>query len=127
MRAEPLDDVFVVTVRKSFWASPEAERFPHRVHAHVLYGHSTALGNSLLVFVRGVIAVWLRRPRVLVLGSVERTVPWFLRAKRLGLIGRTKVVVTNQLHLDDAQLEAVERDVVYSQAWIERQPSGLQR
>ena len=127
MGVEPLEDVLVVTVRKSFWASPEAERFPRRVHARVLYGHSTALGNSLLVFLRGLLAVWRRRPRVLVLGSVERTVPWFLRVKRLGLLGRTKVVVTNQLHLDGAQLEALERDVVYSQAWIERQPSGLRR
>ena len=127
MGAGSLDDVLVVTVRKSFWRSAEAERFPHRIHARVLYGHSTALPNALLAFLRGVVAVWMRRPRLLVLGSVERAVPWFLRLKRLGLLARTKIVVTNQLHLDDAQLEAVERDIVYSQAWIDRQRPQLRR
>jgi glycosyltransferase involved in cell wall biosynthesis len=120
-----LDDVLVVTVRKSFWASPEAEAFPHRVYARVLYGHSTNLVNSLVGFLRGLLAAWLRRPRVLVLGSVERTVPWFIRARRYGLLGRARLVVTNQLHLDDEQLREVDRIVVYSQAWIERQRAAV--
>ena len=116
-----LDDVLVVTVRKSFWASAEAERFPRRVHAHVFYGHSTNLLNSLVVFVRALAVVALRRPRVVVLGSVERTVPWFVRARRLGLLGGAKLVVTNQLHLDDEQLHFVDCNLVYSRAWLERQ------
>jgi glycosyltransferase involved in cell wall biosynthesis len=115
------DDVVVVTVRKSFWAAPEAEAFPHRVYARVLYGHSTNLLNSALVFVRALLAIVRRRPRVVFLGSVERTVPWFLRARRLGLLGRARLVVTNQLHLTDEQLRLVDRDVVYSQAWIDAQ------
>jgi hypothetical protein len=116
-----LDDVLVVTVRKSFWASPEAERFPHRIYARVLYGHSTNLPNSALVFLRGLLAVRRRRPAVVVLGSVERTVPWFIRARTLGLLGGAKLVVTNQLHLSDEQLRFVDCNVVYSQAWIDSQ------
>jgi glycosyltransferase involved in cell wall biosynthesis len=122
-----LDDVLVVTVRKSFWASREAEVFPHRVYARVLYGHSTHLLNSLLVAVRALAAILVLRPRVVVLGSVERTVPWFIRARRLGLLGRARLVVTNQLHLDDAQLAQVDRNVVYSSAWIDRQPPKVRR
>jgi glycosyltransferase involved in cell wall biosynthesis len=122
-----LDDVLVVTVRKSFWASREAEMFPHRVYARVLYGHSTHLVNSLLVAARALAAILVRRPRVVVLGSVERTVPWFIRARRLGLLGRARLVVTNQLHLDDAQLEQVDGNVVYSSAWIERQRPSVRR
>jgi glycosyltransferase involved in cell wall biosynthesis len=120
-RSSDLDDVLVVTVRKSFWASREAERFPRRVYARVFLGHSTSLVNSAVVFVRALLAVALRRPRVVVLGSVERTVPWFIRARRAGLLGRARLVVTNQLHLTDAQLRLVDRNVVYSQAWVDAQ------
>ena len=118
--AEP-DNVLVVSVRKSFWASPEAERFPHRVYARVFYGHSTNLLNSAVVFARALLAVLRLRPRVVLLGSVERTVPWFIRARRLGLLGSARLIVTNQLHLSDEQLRLVDRNVVYSQAWIDAQ------
>jgi glycosyltransferase involved in cell wall biosynthesis len=122
-----LDDVLVVTVRKSFWASPEAETFPHRLYARVFYGHSSQLLNSLVVALRALGAILVRRPRVLVLGSVERTVPWFIRARRLGLLRPAKLVVTNQLHLDDRQLAQVDRNIVYSSTWIERQRPAVQR
>ena len=124
-RSSDLDDVLVVTVRKSFWASPEAERFPHRVYARVFFGHSTNLFNSALVFVRALAAIAVRRPRVVLLGSVERTVPWFVQARRLGLLGSARLVVTNQLHLTDEQLRFVDRDVVYSQAWIDVQRPAM--
>lgn len=114
-----LRDVLVVTVRKSFWASPEAELWPRRVYARVLYGHSTNLVNSTLVFARALAAVWRRPPKVVLLGSVERTVPWFIRARRLGLLRGARLVVTNQLHLSPEQLEQVDRVVVYASAQAE--------
>src|SRR5438477_4212649 len=120
-----LADALVVTVRKSFWASPEAERVPHRVYARVFFGHSTNLFNSAIVFVRALIAILWRRPRVILLGSVERAVPWFIRARALGILGPARVVVTNQLHLSVKQLRFVDRNVVYSQAWIDRQPQAV--
>jgi glycosyltransferase involved in cell wall biosynthesis len=126
-RSADLGDVLVVTVRKSFWASPEAERFPHRVYARVFYGHSTGLLNSVVGFLRALAAIALLRPRIVLLGSVERTVPWFIRARRLGLLGRARLVVTNQLHLSDEQLRFVDRSVVYSQAWIDAQPEAVRR
>jgi glycosyltransferase involved in cell wall biosynthesis len=124
-RSSDLGDVLVVTVRKSFWASDEAERFPRRVNARVFHGHSTSLLNSGVVFVRALVQIVLHRPRVVLLGSVERTVPWFIRARRLGLLGRARLVVTNQLHLTDAQLPLVDCNVVYSQAWIDAQDPGV--
>jgi glycosyltransferase involved in cell wall biosynthesis len=120
-RSSDLTDVLVVTVRKSFWASAEAERFPHRLYARVFYGHSTNLLNSIAVFVRALGAIFRRRPPIVLLGSVERTVPWFIRARRLGLLAHARLVVTNQLHLSDEQLRYVERNIVYSQTWIEAQ------
>ena len=124
-RSSDLDGVLVVTVRKSFWASPEANRFPHRVYARVFFGHSTNLFNSAVVFIRAIIALAVRRPRVVLLGSVERTVPWFIRARRLGLLGKARLIVTNQLHLTDEQLRFVDRNVVYSQAWIDAQKPAV--
>jgi hypothetical protein len=109
-----LDDVLVVTVRKSFWASHEAEQWPRRLYAYVFYGHSSNLVNSLLVFGRALVATWLRPPKVVLLGSVERTVPWFIRTRRLGLLRGAKLIVTNQLHLSPNQLEWVDRVIVYA-------------
>lgn len=108
-------------MRKSFWASEEAERFPHRVYERVFLGHSTNLANAVVGFVRAMAAVAARRPRIIVLGSVERMVPWFIRARRLGLLGRARLVVTNQLQLTDEQLRVIDGNVVYSQAWIDEQ------
>jgi UDP:flavonoid glycosyltransferase YjiC (YdhE family) len=111
-----LDDVLVVTVRKSFWASTEAERWPRRVYAHVLRGHSTSLLNSVPVFARALGAIWLRKPRLVLLGSTERTVPWFIGARRVGLLRGAKLAVTNQLNLSPGQLEQVDRVIVYASA-----------
>jgi glycosyltransferase involved in cell wall biosynthesis len=116
-----LDETVVVTVRKGFWASTEAQAFPHRIYARVFFGHSTNLLNSLVVACRALLTIVRRRPKVVVLGSVERTVPWFIRARRLGLLGKARLVVTNQLHLTDEQLEQVDGNLVYSHAWIDRQ------
>ncbi len=120
-RSPDLHDVLVVTVEKSFWASPEARRFPARLYVPVIYGHSTSVVNSVVGFARALAAVIRRRPRIVFLGSVERMVPWFIRARRLGILGGAKLVVTNQLHLTDEQLRRVDRNVVYSQAWVELQ------
>ncbi len=120
-----LDDVLVVTVRKSFWASPEAEAFPHRIYERVYYGHSSRLGNALVVAVRALVAALVRKRKVILLGSVERTVPWFIAARRLGLLRGAKLVVTNQLHLSDAQLEQVERVILYARPVIEAAPPAL--
>lgn len=111
-----LGDVLVVTVRKSFWASSDAGRWPRRLYARVLFGHSTSLANSAIVFARALAAIWLRPPRLLLLGSLERTVPWFVRARRLGLLRGAKLVLTNQLHLSPEQLEQVDRVIVYASA-----------
>jgi len=114
-----LEDVLVITVRKSFWASKEAEVFPRRIYARVFFGHSTNLADSLIVALRGLLAILLRPPRIVLLGSVERLVPWFIRARRAGLLRGAKLVVTNQLHLDEEQLRQVDRVILYARPLIE--------
>jgi glycosyltransferase involved in cell wall biosynthesis len=79
-----------------------------------------------VAFLRALVAVWRLRPRLVMLGSVERLVPWFVRARRAGLLGGARLAVTNQLHLTAGQLEQVDRTIVYSQAWIDGQPRAVQ-
>jgi glycosyltransferase involved in cell wall biosynthesis len=86
------------------------------LYAHVLYGHSTGMLNSALVFVRALAAIWRRPPGLVLLGSVERTVPWFIQARKLGLLRGAKLVVTNQLNLSDEQLDHIDRVIVYASA-----------
>lgn len=114
-----LDDVLVVTVRKSFWASPEARGIGRQLYARVYFGHSTYTFNSAVVALRALLAVWRYRPRVILLGSVERLVPWAIRARRTGLLGKAKLVVTNQLNLSDEQLAQVDRVILYARPFVE--------
>ena len=46
-----LDNVLVITVRKSFWASREAERFPNRIYTRILYGSRITLVIVVLVVI----------------------------------------------------------------------------
>ena len=127
MTSRGLDDVLVVTVRKSYWASCEAEAFPRRLYEWILCGRSTNLLNSVVITARALVVVMATRPKVVVLGSVERAVPWFIRLRRLGLLWGARLVVTNQLHLDDEQLAQVDRVLLYSRAVIDRQRPELRK
>jgi glycosyltransferase involved in cell wall biosynthesis len=113
-----LDNVLVITVRKSFWASREAERFPNRIYTRILYGRSGNLTNSLLVFAHGMLAYARLRPRVIFVGSAHRIVPWLIAMRRLGLLRKTKLLVTNHIDFDDQQARHVDRIIVYSRGQI---------
>jgi glycosyltransferase involved in cell wall biosynthesis len=108
------DDTLVLTARKDFWASRESELFPHRVYVPVLYGHSTNLVNTLLMVLRTLVALVRSRPRILVFGSAPRIVPLFLVLKRLRLLRRTRLVVTNQVYFGPRLGRYAERVIVYS-------------
>ena len=108
-----LDDVLVLTFRKSFWASREAERFPHRVYGPIVTGHSTNLLNTALLAFRAAGAIVRRRPRVLLFGSAHRLVPLALVLKRLRIL-RSRLVVTNQVYFGPRWGRYADRVVVYS-------------
>ncbi len=117
-----LDDVLVVTFRKSFWASPEAERFPHRLYGAIVAGHSTNLLNTALLAVRAAGAIVRRRPRLLLLGSAHRLVPLALVLKRLRIL-RAGLVVTNQVYFGPRWGRHADRVVVYSRRETEGRPT----
>lgn len=113
-----LEKVLVITVRKSFWASRESERFPNRVFSPIVYGRSTSRLNSLLGLAKGLLAYVRLRPRLIFVGSAVRIVPWLVALKRFGLLGKTKLLVTNQTSFDDEQARFVDRVIVYSHEQI---------
>jgi glycosyltransferase involved in cell wall biosynthesis len=106
--------VLVLTVRKSFWASPESETFPNRVFVPSIFGHSTSLTNTLAMAARALRAVVRVRPRLILVGSAHRLVPALLLLRRFGLLRRTGLIVTNQVFFGPRLARFADRVVVYS-------------
>ena len=111
---ERLRDVLVLTVRKSFWASPESEAFPRRVFVPTVVGHSQSLVNTALMAVRSIVAFARFRPRLVVVGSAHRLVPALLLLRRFGLMRRTGLIVTNQVFFGPRLGRYADRVIVYS-------------
>jgi glycosyltransferase involved in cell wall biosynthesis len=109
----PLEDVLVVSVRKSFWASPECEIFPHRVYSPIVYGHSTNLLNTTLLAFKVLAACLRHRPKLIFFGSAPRAVPLFLGLRLLRLT-RVGLIATNQVYFGARGLPYLDRVIVYS-------------
>ena len=120
---ERLRDVLVLTVKKSFWASPESAAFPRRVYVPGVVGHSTSLVNTLLMAVRTLVAFARYRPRLLVVGSAHRLVPALLLLRRVGVLRRTCLVVTNQVFFGPRLGRHADRVIVYSRSETEGRPN----
>jgi glycosyltransferase involved in cell wall biosynthesis len=111
--ADRLRDVLVVTVRKSFWASPECEIFPHRLYAPIVRGHSTNLLNTLVLGVKVVLELVRRRPKLVFFGSAPRLVPFVLVLRRLGLV-RSGIVATSHSYFGRRLGRYADRVIVHS-------------
>jgi glycosyltransferase involved in cell wall biosynthesis len=108
-----LRDVLVLTVRKSFWASPESEVFPNRVFAPTLAGHSSGRVNTVLLTAKALLALLRRRPKLIFVGSAHRLVPLLLVLRRLRIL-RAKLIVTNQVYFGPRLARFADRVIVYS-------------
>ena len=117
-----LDRVLVLTARKGFWASAEADRFPHRVETPIVVGHSTSVVNTILLAFRALPALVRVRPRVIVTGSAHRLVPALLVLRRLRLL-RARLVVTNQVFFGPRWGRYADRVIVYSSRETEGRPN----
>ncbi len=106
-----LRDVLVVTVRKSFWASPEI--FPHRLYAPIVWGHSTNNLNTLVLAAKVAFELIRRRPRLVFFGSAPRLVPFFLVLRRLGLV-RSAIIATTHAYVGRRLGRYADRVIVYS-------------
>lgn len=117
-----LERVLVLTARKGFWSSPEAERFPHRVETPIVLGHSTGLVNTVLLALRALPALVRVRPRVIVTGSAHRLVPALLVLRRMRLL-RARLLVTNQVFFGPRWGRYADRVIVYSHRETEGRPT----
>jgi glycosyltransferase involved in cell wall biosynthesis len=117
-----LRDVLVLTVRKSFWASPESEVFPNRVFAPTVAGHSTSAVNTTLLLATAFVAIVRRRPKLIFVGSAHRLVPLLLVLRRLRVL-RTKLIVTNQVYFGPRLAPFADRVIVYSRRETEGRPN----
>ena len=111
--AERLRDVLVVTVRKSFWASPECEVFPNRLYARTVRGHSTNLLNTFVLGAHVLVALVRQRPKLVFFGSAPRLVPFFLVLRRLGLF-RRGIIATSHSYFGRRLGRYADRVIVHS-------------
>jgi glycosyltransferase involved in cell wall biosynthesis len=123
---DPLERVLVLSVRKSFWASKEAERFPRRLYSPSLLGRpSWSLLNSGVLALSGLYAAWRRPTRLILIGSAHRLVPWFVTLRRVRLLRGAKLAITNQKGLPDARVPLVDAIIEYSTREIDARPPGV--
>lgn len=130
--AHSLDDVLVLTVRKGFWASPEASIFPHRIYTRTLFPGSGRWGssrnplNNLSVLVEGYLYYVRHRPKAILIGSANRAAPWFAGLKRAGLLPGTQLIATTQSYLSDAQVAHLARVIIYSRKEVALRDPAVQ-
>jgi len=120
-----LDDVLVLSVRKSFWASRECEIFPNRVYTKILYGYSQNLVNSFFIALKGLVYIIIHRPKLIFFGSVPRIVPWFINLKRIGFLSKVKLVATNQVYFSNYQAQFLDKIIEYSRGEISDKPETI--
>ena len=69
----------------------------------------------------------VRRPRVVVLASSVERPCLGSSARGASVCSVGSLVVVNQLNLTDEQLRSVDRSIVFSQTWLERQPPEVRK
>ena len=115
-----LNDVLVVTVKKSFWASNECTIFPNRMYATNLYGHSRSIVNTLITVFRALFYCFQKKPKLVLFGSSAKVVPFFIFFKMLGFFSSMKIITTTQLYFKDSAVKHIEKIIVYSKTQILR-------
>jgi glycosyltransferase involved in cell wall biosynthesis len=121
-------NILVITVKKSFWNSEESLYFKNRVHATVLFGHSSNLINSVITAVHSFVAIIKYKPKVVLFGSVGRMVPWFLFLKRIGLFRESKFIISNiTKKFSKKNNPFVDRVIVYCRSKINKFSPDLQK
>jgi len=110
-----LKDVLVLTVKKSYWASPESRVFPHQLYSWVLRGHSQDKRNAFIFWLRSLLWVFvLQRPKLIFFGSAHRIIPWYVRLKKWGLLPKTKLIATHQVYFPDESLPYIDKVILTS-------------
>jgi len=120
-----LSDVLVLTVRKSFWASKECEIFPNRIYTKIFYGYSQNRINSLFLALKGLVYIFFHRPKIILVGSAIRIVPWLVKLKKRGGFAKTKLIATD--YANDSDTIYLDRIILYSRDWIEHRSTEVRK
>lgn len=120
-----LEDVLVLSVRKGFWASSEAEAFPRRLYVRDGLRRRHNLLGDIELTLRAWIAILRKRPQIVLFGAASAVVPWFIRLKQSRLLGKIRFLVLNQVSFSDALACHVERIIIYSRSQISLHDSRL--
>lgn len=103
----------VIATRKNFWASPESDLFPERVHTWILWGYSEDRFNTLLLVIRAWVRVWVFRPRVVIVSQAARAAVWFSHLIRWHLTPNTKWIAIDPVYLHARHARYYSRVIVY--------------
>jgi glycosyltransferase involved in cell wall biosynthesis len=113
-----LKDVLVLSVRKGFWASADAEAFPRRLYVRGSLRRLHNLLGDIELTLRALISIWTKRPQIVLFGAASAVVPWFIRLKQIRLLGKVRFLVLNQVSFSDVLAYDVERIIIYSRSQI---------
>ncbi|MHC4871240.1 MAG: glycosyltransferase [Planctomycetota bacterium] len=109
-----LKDVLVVTTKKSFWASAESSIFPQIIFSSILGGRSDNFHNALILFVRSLIRIVFKKPRLILVGSAPRLNAWFAVLKKWGALKNTRLAAIGHLEFGYYLVPYFDRIFVYS-------------
>ncbi|MEW5871404.1 MAG: glycosyltransferase [Chloroflexota bacterium] len=119
-----LESVLVLTVRKGFWAAPEAHIFPQQIYAKRLFpgpgrwGSSRNPLNVLTLAISGYRYYLRYRPKVILFGAAPRVSAWFARLKQAGRLPGVHLVAPGAVYLRPELLPFFERLYVFSRGEI---------
>lgn len=103
----------VIATRKNFWASPESNCFPNRLHTWILWGYSEDRFNTFLLVVRGWMSLWIHCPEIVIVSQAARAAVWFSWMIRLGLVPSAKWIAIDPVYLHERHARWYNKVLVY--------------
>lgn len=110
----PFADVLILTVRKGFWLEKPMHVFPTVMYSPRRFGRDTSWLNSVPLFIRAVLYITFRRPRIVIIGAAQRLAKWFLYLRHRGFFRRMKLVVHNMTYFWTGLAVYADRIIVFS-------------
>lgn len=103
----------VIATEKNFWASPESNCFPDRVHTWIVWGYSEDRFNTFLLVIRAWIRLWFHRPEIVIVSQAARAAVWFSWMIRFGLLPRSKWIAIDPVYLHERHARFYDKVLVY--------------
>lgn len=116
-------DILIIARRRSFWASCVCrEIFPRRI---ILRSKPTRFEQFLFAII-GLVFIWLRKPKILILGTSTRIVYWYARLRRRGWFANLKIITDCQ-YLPAEIAAQLDKIIVYSKEETEQYTENLRK